>query len=312
MNIPDSDIIYIIKEDSEGRVVCVKKPGRLVHTFLGPIWFPEKSASPLPHRRVTGTADPSAPMPYNPADLKGLDIDSMIDISMKHINEEFEKQNGVPVAVTLDDEAREDIKKSLEEIMKGKPWQVLDEYGTGGKKTRGEVHGAYVPVVDVLHATIRELKEQREDAHAKIKYLAKESEKLQEQNASMESDLETQNNEVLRLRREVAALNGNLLAARTVNARYEGVLRQILSDLTAMDDTLRPDEINSTRISRIQYAISEALKGSAKKAPTTNAWSSIENRVYEGHTFLFHADDAHQATLACRRHNAEMERVSKR
>ena len=181
-----------------------------------------------PHRRVTGTTDPSAPMPYNPEDPKDLRLDWTIEQAVKHINEEFEKQHGIPRACVLDDESRADIKKLIEEIMKGQPWQVLDEYGTGGKMPREPYtpeelrhHREFVRSlkqrIENREKHIKKVSEELADAHSKIEYLAKEAEKLQEKNLFREGELETQNNEVLRLRREVAALKGSTKEAPTIN-----------------------------------------------------------------------------------------------
>lgn len=257
-----------------------------------------------PNRRVEGTVDPDAPMPYNPEDLKDLDIDSMIDRAIGKVVRKFSSDHpGVPVAITLDVDAREDIKKSLEEIMKGQPWQVLNEYGTGGKRVREEGNS-------VLIELLRASQEQLGNAHKEVRT-------IQEQNAAMESDLETQNNEVLRLRREVVALNTNLKSITEHSASLQVALDQknlevdrMLGDLQNLRRSLKDSNSIIAELRKPTSIREEA------PAPAWLPWFADGDSIYQsdGRTSarIGQAHRPSEASFISSVHNKDMERISKR
>ena len=131
-----------------------------------------------------------------------------------------------------------------------------------------QVHGADVPVVDVLHDTIRELKEERNVLNAQIATLHQKITKEGDVIQGLEKDAEIQNNEVLRLRREVGDLNANLSAAQTVKARYHQTLdacRIVLTETQVFFNTpghsLEKTNEFQSMIWRVRAKVNEALYG---------------------------------------------------
>lgn len=283
----------------------------------------------LPRQRVEGTIDPSAPMPYNKEDLKGLDIDSMMERAAQKV-----------VDRVLDDEARADIADQLGKII--------------GSVTRFEPVKETDSLIEVLHKVIKELKQDATGIEVRsLKYdltlqkvavkeldalngnlreqihnLSKTCDKLQEQNCGMGYDLKSQTSTIDRLQREVAALNANLLAARTVNSRYEGALKSAKEKLENTSRYLQKRTEKGEAVSgwkedvdKSLDTVNDALHGSAKEAPTINEeppapiwtpWESSTRVVLMDGVTVAVAYDRLQAEHFVKEHNAEMERVSKR